>query len=242
MNNLIIGNGMFAKAFKKSNAKNCIFFCSGVSSSNEISELKFKREEILIYETLKSVDKQFIYFSSILAPQMSNEYYKHKINMENIISSISNNYLIIRLPQVVGEVLNDTLFPNFVSSIYQKKVLSIYKESSRTIIDIDDVIQTFDNIYKDNISNKTINLYPEYHFHPLKLMWLISKELNLKPNYYLVNKSSIQQFIEDNTIISYKLKINTNNYLEKIVKKYTKRIVRLLDKKTYQQLNKDTNE
>lgn len=102
---MIIGSGQLAKVFAKSQIKDdvCIF-ASGVSNSSCTDEKQFEREKNLLVDTLKkNSDKKFVYFSSCALSAIEypkNDYYKHKVNMEDIIKEHSNNYYIFRVPQL----------------------------------------------------------------------------------------------------------------------------------------------
>ena len=97
---MIIGNGLISNAFKEySNNEDYLIFASGVSNSGEDKDSEFMREFLLIKEYI-TTDSKFIYFSTI--NNGNSKYFIHKRNMENYISSNSKNYLIFRLPNVVG--------------------------------------------------------------------------------------------------------------------------------------------
>lgn len=232
MKSKIIGKGLLAKAFKNAKSDKCLFFCSGVSNSNEVFDEAFKREESLLIENLVlNTDKCFVYFSSILAPLEGNLYFKHKMRMEKLISIYSSNYLIFRLPQVAGEVLNTTLLPTFTKNIYKGENFLVYKNAERTIIDVDDIVEFFDVIYSLKLRNKIINLCPNYTFKPETLISLISTFLQKEAYYNLIDGGVKQDCLisEDEVgklILDY---FNIyDNYLEKVVYKYVPKIVNII--------------
>ena len=93
---MIVGNGMIAKAF--SDIENCIILASGVSDSCTSNIYEFKREEELIYKTLR-INKKAVYFSSI--SNSGTPYINHKRNMERIVLEYGNS-IVIKTSQVVG--------------------------------------------------------------------------------------------------------------------------------------------
>lgn len=207
-----------------------MFFCSGVSNSSEVRSSEFNREKKLLIEILtKKKDECIVYFSSILAPSESNDYYKHKFEMEQYIAQNSNEYLILRLPQVAGATNNQTLLPFFIKNIYEEKTLTVYKECTRSLIDVDDVVKGFDALYSESVVNKIIDFCPDYTFHPLELAEIIANYLgkNLKVN--LVDSKSIQTCSPSQEVLKQSLFGTKNSYLTKIVKKYSKSILALTE-------------
>lgn len=235
MQNNIIGNGLLARAFSNTIIDNSLIFCSGVSNSQEVQPEAFLREENLLKEALsKHNDKCFIYFSSVAAPTLANLYFKHKINMERLIKVSSNNYLIFRLPYVAGIALNTTLFPTIVENIYLQKKFTVYKNATRTIVDIEDVVEIVNIIAKQSIKNKVINVCPNYFFQPEYLVRLVSKQLGIEPFYDVVNLGDQLLCIQDDSfegIIISDFFSKKSDYLESVIKKYTPEIVKLINLK-----------
>lgn len=234
MTSKIIGKGLLAKAFRSTKSDRCLFFCSGISNSNEVSDEAFKREESLLKENLElNTDKCLVYFSSILAPLEGNLYFQHKMRMEKLISVYSSNYLIFRLPQVAGEVLNTTLLATFTKNIYEGKLFTVHKNAERTIIDVDDIVKIFDIIYESKQKNKIINLCPNYTFKPENLINLISIFLQKEANFNVVD-TGVKQYcpIDEGDIGRLILKYfhAHDNYLEKVVHKYVPKIVDIIIK------------
>lgn len=241
MTSKIIGKGLLAKAFRNTKSDKCLFFCSGVSNSNEVFDEAFKREESLLKENLElNTDKCFVYFSSILAPLEGNLYFQHKMRMEKLISIYSSNYLIFRLPQVAGEVLNTTLLATFTKNIYEGKNFLVYRNAERTIIDVDDIVNFFDIICDLKLRNKIINLCPNYTFKPETLINLISAFLQ-KEAYYNLIDSGVKQDCPINEDEIGKLILNYfnihDNYLEKVVYKYVPKIVDIIVKQENVNIN-----
>ena len=227
----VVGSGMLAKAFQKSDSRGCTFFCSGVSNSTETNPIEFEREAALLKKVLAfSKSNCLVYFSSILAPAKGNKYYEHKSNMEQLVKSQSNEYLILRLPQVAGNVLNNTLLPSFIKKIYFEEYFEVYSDAPRSLVDVDDVVKIFDKIYKDNIKNKTLNLCPGYFFQPVELTIIIGELLGKQPNMGIVKKESIQLCEPEPILSDYQYLLgDLDTYLKRVVNKYTKSIVEKLE-------------
>jgi hypothetical protein len=233
MKSEIVGNGLLAKAFKNSNSDDCLFFCSGVSKSNEILLSEFERESTLLNETIeRGENKCIVYFSSVLAPTEVNEYYIHKKKMEKLVTTKSKRYLIIRLPQVAGRVFNNTLLSNFIKNIYLEKKFEIYNNAPRTIVDVEDVVKIFDEIYKTHILNNILILCPSYYFQPIELVGIISMYLNKKADYSIIEKTSIQHCEPCVVVNRYQYMFgDLDKYLENVVRKYIDFIVYELNKR-----------
>lgn len=158
---MIIGRGLIAKAFEQyKDNDDVIIFSSGVSNSSEIRESEFEREESLLRSNLV-LDKKFIYFStiSVVDGSLKSPYINHKIKIEKIISENHDNYLIFRIPIVVGNNANDiTFFNSIKNKINNGEELKVFNVG-RYLIDIDDLSKILP-ILIDNHSekNKTLNI------------------------------------------------------------------------------------
>jgi len=225
----VVGRGMLARAFESNDLNDCLFFCSGVSKSSEKNIKEFEREKTLLIENMDlHNDKCFVYFSSILSSSRSNEYYNHKFEIEQYISQNSKNYLIIRLPQVAGKVLNNTLFPFLVKSIYSGSILKIFTTSKRAIVDVDDIYEGFNLIFKSGLRNRVIDFCPNYSFEPIELAQLISSYLKKNLNVEYIDCESIQECKPSIIVKELNLFDTKDVYLNKIVSKYTPEIIELI--------------
>ena len=232
----VVGRGMLARVFYKNTLEDCLFFCSGVSKSFEKNKEEFDREKELLVENMKIHEgKCLVYFSSILSTLRSSEYYNHKFEIENYIAKNAQQYLIFRLPQAAGKVLNDTLFPFFVRNIYFGNNIKIFSNSTRCIVDVEDVYRGLNLIYRKGIRNSVIDFCPAFSFEPLELAQLIASELNTVLNFELVNQESIQICSPSDDVSRLHLFSHKDLYLKNIVNKYTPEIVELIlhDEKAY---------
>lgn len=224
---MIIGSGLIASSFRESIDlfDDCVVFASGVSSSKETSDLEFKREADLILKTLtKNNGLKFIYFTTILAGITNNPYYDHKQEMENLIKSNSNNYLIVKLPQVIGEKGNQDNLVNFLkNSIIEGDEISIYKNISRSIIDVDDVTSIVYYV-KNKVTNKTIYISGFEKIKVLQICKIIGRILKIKPKIKLVKNTDYDDWTFENSYIVNqsmdKLESNRKGYIKRVLKKY----------------------
>jgi hypothetical protein len=128
---MVIGNGLLANAFcKYKENKDVLIFASGVSNSKLTEAAPFQREIDLVQKHL-NFKGLFVYFStcSVSDPTLQDsQYIQHKLNIENIIQKGSKNFLIVRLPNVVGVTSN----PNTMLNFFTRAVLNSHPIQSST--------------------------------------------------------------------------------------------------------------
>jgi nucleoside-diphosphate-sugar epimerase len=138
----IIGDGMIAQSFKKYNLESVCIFASGVSDSSEIDVTKYVKEFELLKKTLsENNDKLFVYFSTLSILRYDyTEYVKHKLFIESYIQNKSNNFLILRLPNIVGKTKSQNqLLPFFYNSLLENKTIQLNIETYRDLLDVEDL-------------------------------------------------------------------------------------------------------
>jgi nucleoside-diphosphate-sugar epimerase len=224
---MIIGRGMIAKAFGDSNNQlsDCILFASGVSNSRCEDLIEFERELSLLKSTLK-YNKRLIYFStsSIFDPNLeSSSYIKHKLHIESFIEGHFNEYIIYRLPNVVGKTKNkNTLINNFADAILTGTSVKLFKNSTRYIIDVDDVVNYV--LLTKNTSNCIINLNFNINYSITKIWKEIELVLEKKGKALVIDQGS--KYKIDNSLLISKLgnieipELNEVFYLRKTLQKY----------------------
>ena len=220
---MIVGSGLIAKAFEKYNYDNdVLIFSSGVSNSKENRSSEFEREETLIKEYI-NINKKFIYFStvSVVDGSKNSPYIEHKLNIEKFISENHNNYLIFRLPIVVGINSNKVTFFNTIKNkIINNEVIDIYNVK-RYLIDIDDLSSTLPIIIDDkNERNKTINVcYDNF----TTVIDIVNKlEFFLKTNSPKNFIESDSNYEVDNHFFKTKFPLDYYDYNDRLIEKYSK--------------------
>lgn len=222
----IIGNGLLAKSFleyKINKNYNCIIFASGVSNSSENNLNNFSKEIDLINQILlENKGSKIIYFSSIFINR-KNPYYQHKVEIENIIKNSSNDFLILRLPQLVGKGGNpNNIFNFFKDKINKGESISIIENSERSLIDVDDVRDFVFYSLENDISG-VMNFSSIKKISVLELAILMANNLNKNLNYNLLINTEISTIFENspeiNLFLEFK-KIEKKGYIEKLIKKY----------------------
>ena len=116
---IVIGNGLLASAVAKlpdSLVPTC-YFASGVSNSACCDLKEFDRERQLLLRSCKDLKSNITlaYFStcSIYDTPVDSMYVAHKCEMEHIVAQ-RGNYIVFRLPQVVGLSNNRATLTNYI--------------------------------------------------------------------------------------------------------------------------------
>lgn len=223
---MIIGNGLLGSGFIKSSDDydNYIVFTSGVSNSKEIRADDFKRERNLVLKTIREQNQlTFIYFSSVLAGINNNKYYNHKLEIEALIKKETSNYIIFRIPQIVGGVGNkNNLINYFKTSIKSEKEITIYKNVKRSLVDIDDLADIV-NYCKDTSIGKMIYFSGIEKIDVYDIVTQVGVVLNKKPIVRFDDCEDNNWTQENSPIIDQAINylgIEKSGYTEKIIRKY----------------------
>jgi len=192
---VLIGNGMLASYFENYLSNNgVLIFASGVSNSSQIDEKEFARERKLLEKNLKDNNgKLFVYFSSCSIEDSElkdTPYHIHKKNMEQVIKNNSNNYLILRLPNVVGNGGSKSTIINFlINKVRNGQKFELWKNATRNIIDVEDVYKIVSHIIENRIfNNTTINIAYGQNNKISDILKSIEKIFDKKALYTLVDK------------------------------------------------------
>ena len=216
---MIIGNGFLAQNFSHYlNDREVIFFVSGVSDSNEICESEFIREKQLLIKSISKMNNElFVYFSSCYVTHkdiLNSKYYHHKNDMESIIESSAANYIIFRLPQVVGNGGNKNNLINFLFRyIDNGKKFVLFKKATRNLINVSNVVNIVDFIISNGMyKNRIINIASNNNISMVELVDIIESILNKKAVFFIENTgSNIKIDVSKISKITKKLKIEFNN-------------------------------
>tara|TARA_Y100000389_G_C17429768_1_gene501812 strand:- start:708 stop:1388 length:681 start_codon:yes stop_codon:yes gene_type:complete len=224
---MVIGNGLIGSKFRNSKnvSSKALIFASGVSDSNANVSKDFKREKDLILDSMsKYNDLTFVYFSSILSGVSNNHYYTHKFEMENLIKSKTKNYLIFKVPQIIGfNGNNNNLIKHLSNTIKNGDNINLFKGINRALVDVDDIVKIV-NYCIENVKYGTINLSHIEKLNISEIALEVIKTLGVKPNVNVIENKNIINWDTPNSKIIDKaiidLGIDKNNYTNKIIKKY----------------------
>jgi len=228
---MIIGNGLIAKSFlKKHDKDDIVIFASGVSNSKEDNPKNFKREKDLLLKTLETHQEiKFIYFSTVLIGYKHNPYYSHKKEMENLIRLHSKDYIIFRVPQLIGSCGNNNNLINYlVGKIKSGESFKVYGNLKRAVVDIEDLVN-FVMYCENKISCKTVYVGGIEPISVVDLSKIIQYFFNVNDGNL---KMEIKDTNEDNRWTSLTspifkdylsdFSIESRGYTQKIIEKYIK--------------------
>jgi len=228
---MVIGNGLLAKAFSSyKDNEDVIIYASGVSNSKEESDYEFERELSKLNDyILNNNNKLLIYFSTCSVNDdflKDTKYVNHKIKIENLISENVSNFIIFRLPIVIGNTENKfTLYNFLLNKLSNNEELVIQKNAYRYIVDIEDVYTILSKMIDSRFFlNSVIDVSFSEKISVLNIVEQIKQEVNSKSKIkiieggskYDINTFIINSFMEKNEILISK------NYNENILKKYIK--------------------
>jgi nucleoside-diphosphate-sugar epimerase len=223
---MIIGGGLLATKFleRKEAFENHIIFASGVSDSSETDESAYHREIELVSNLIDENPNLFpVYFSCILIDGLPSRYYKHKLEMEKLIKSKSDRYIIFRVPQIVGRGGNkNNLFNFFRTSIINKDTAIVYSNVERSIIDIDDLVEIVKYCMWD--FQATYNISNIEKINALDLYNKIALGLNITPSVSIRETENNNNWIVENSpMVNRAIKdfeIQREGYTDKVIQKY----------------------
>ena len=220
----IIGSGFIAARFKKYHKflkkKKIIIYAAGISNSLEVNKKNLEREVLKIKNFIHNNKKKLIYISTCSVNDESRRrklYVKNKIKIEKIIKQESKEYMIIRLPEIIGKNKNPNTLTNFFyNKIVKDESFNVFKNSRRNLLDVDDAIKNCIKIIRSYRKNKkVINLLNKKFNTPLQIVNNFEKILKKKGIYKLQNNKIKKWSLKNNYYIYSK-----KNYLIKSLKKY----------------------
>jgi nucleoside-diphosphate-sugar epimerase len=217
---MVIGNGLIARAFSEYDKNDrYVIFASGVSDSSCVSEESFSKE-IDMVESHFGTRSKFIYFSSTMLMEKETEYFLHKRKIEDLISKNIEDYIIFRLPNIIGKGGNcNNIFNLFKDKIKNgDRIVAI--DSTRSMVDIEDLVRICE--YCFHMSRETIVLSEIERIGVADLALAISREIGIEAN---IEKSSKKEHIitKNSPIIDMaidRLGISREGYTKKTIKKY----------------------
>jgi nucleoside-diphosphate-sugar epimerase len=221
---MIIGNGIIANAVKSYDREDIVFFASGVSNSLETRPSEFERE----FSLLKRIhnenrEKKIIYFSTLSIHDQSKQkspYVIHKKEIEAYIQNHSENYLILRIGNIVGKGGNpNTLFNFLKAQIASNQGFALHTKARRLLLDIDD-ISLFLKANCLDAPNKIINLAFPYHYNLKEIVHAIEKRANQKASYSEEDEGDFYKVDFSEEINDFFAGINPEKYLEALTQKY----------------------
>jgi nucleoside-diphosphate-sugar epimerase len=221
---MIIGTGLIANSLKDIDSKDYLFFASGVSNSLETRDSEFEREFSLLKTTYEQhKEKKFVYFSTLSIHDQSKQnspYVIYKKNIEVYIQNNIENYLILRIGNIVGKGGNpNTLFNFLKKQIAIRNEFALHLKARRLLLDIDDISKFLES-HCLQLPNKVVNFSFPYNFDLKEIIAAIEKETHQKASYSEVNEGDFYKVDFEQEILTYFSGISPENYLETLTRKY----------------------
>ncbi len=223
---MVIGNGLIAKAFSKYIQNNDIMvFASGVSNSASTKESDYSRE----FEMLKQygqAEARFVYFSTLSVFDSSLEhtaYIKHKKQIEDYIQNHIENFVLFRLPIVVGRSANPHTLMNYIfNKIKNNETITVHTNACRFLIDVDDVTKYLSPIIESEMArSEMINVHLNNQIHISRLIELFEEQLGQTVLKEFVEKGSCYTANADMFLKYIKLtSMDTDKYAAELIRKY----------------------
>lgn len=227
---MIVGHGLIATAFAKKleNEIGLTVFASGVSNSSETRSDEFARESACLTQAMADFTGVFVYFSTCSVgdhERQNSLYVQHKKRMEKLVSRLPQ-YIIFRLPQVVGRTSNPHTLTNYIhTQILLESRLTLWKNAWRNIIDVDDIVGIAEYMIREpNLSYmcEVINIASPSPISILNLVEIFERLMNKKAHYDLIERGDHYNIdIESALCVANKLGIEFgSDYTEKVIEKY----------------------
>lgn len=177
---MVVGNGLIANAFLEYTERDqYIIFASGVSNSKEYRVQEFNKEKSLLMDTAqKHPYKTFIYFSTCAFYDEyfpENQYLIHKKEVEEWIIENVINFMIFRVPQIIGSKNKNQLLGFLNYQIQNQNTFDLFN-IERNLIDLDFLYKSVDFILQKKLyRNKILNLSYPINISVLEIVKIFEK-------------------------------------------------------------------
>jgi nucleoside-diphosphate-sugar epimerase len=221
---MIVGNGMIAKSLSVIDNENFLFFASGVSNSLCTDEKEYEKEKLLLEKHINT-DKKFIYFSSVNEYVINEKYLQHKLNIEKIITENTDNFIIFKISQLIGDNGNQNNFINFLYNNIINETYFNLIDTKRSLLCINDLVKICDYLCNIDYNGFFIINYIEL-LEVTDIIKIIEKITNKKSLINDIKKLS-QNINSNSDYVNEVLDklIDKNNYTEKLLIKKFKYIL-----------------
>jgi len=219
---MTIGGGIIAKSMRGMSTDATIF-ASGVSNSACTDTSEFLRERDLILA--QDHRKKIVYFStcSLSDASETNAYICHKLEMEKLISERFDNWLVLRLPTVVGSGGNPNNFFNFIASTLKRgDTLYVQSKVRRSLLDAEDIRILTQHLIEHE-SHQIVDVCLDNSRPVLEIVNYMRDLIGSKSEIVILDDKQNKEI--DNSLLR-RLnpegfsKVNIDSYNEKLTKKY----------------------
>lgn len=201
---MVVGSGMIAKALSRyAPDPEVTVFASGVSNSMETDPAAYARERKLLEPYLHQ-SATLVYFStsSLDDPALKKSaYVQHKIAVEQHIAATAKRYLILRLPNVVGQTNNPhTIFNAFKKKLLQGEEITVFTKACRYLLDAEDLDMLLRLLLDADLpKGMVLNLSYNNRMSIPEMVHMMAEELGVTPRVKAVEKGGCYA-VENKTI------------------------------------------
>ncbi|HEX4984471.1 MAG TPA: hypothetical protein VFV71_00235 [Burkholderiales bacterium] len=225
---MVVGDGMMARAFARyAQDAGTLVFASGVSDSLETDPLAFARERSLLEAARAGhPDALLVYFStcSVEDPDRKDTpYVKHKLAMEDAIAQMPGEWLVFRLPLVIGSGHRGATLAQFLyARISAEEKFQVWANATRYPVDVDDVVRIA-SVFIGNRRkvNRCINIALR-SFPVLEFVRVMQDIVGKPARYELLDKGAHYEIscpelreLPATSVLDY-----SGAYLERVLRKY----------------------
>lgn len=194
----VIGSGAIADRFASYGLQSRYLIFAGSTHNSSITNAEdISREELTLKMALDNVkgSATFVYFSSCSiddATQQSSPYVLHKKRMEAMVELSAQNYLIVRLPQVIGLLeYEGGLVNRLVNAIRSGERFKLWRDAYRNFIDLDHAYSIVHWVLQEKVVlNSTINVANPSTTQVSELVRTIEEIFGQAANYELMELGS----------------------------------------------------
>lgn len=221
---MIIGKGLIATLFLEHDTDEVVYFASGVSNSSETCADAFRREALLVEKTLnENPEKLLVYFSTCSiydSSKYNSLYVLHKLHMEELIKQKAKDFLILRVSNAVGKGGNANLLMNYLfRQINSHAPLTVHKNATRNLIDVEDVKHITLRYIESQQWNKIVNVAYTENFTILEIIKAFEQQLDKTADKTIENKG--EHYSIDVQALDYHFELTEKlDYLNRIITKY----------------------
>lgn len=194
---MVVGNGLVAQQFDRYRQEDhFLVFASGVSNSKTQNPAVYEREMQLLREQIRENDSRvLVYFStcSIYDPQeMGSVYVQHKLQVEELIRSQAEKFLVFRISNLAGRSANpNTLLNYFFNHIRSGVNFDLWTKACRNIIDAGHAYLLMDHILQNGLfPNQVINIANPVSYRVMDIVLAIENYLDIRSNFVEVDKGA----------------------------------------------------
>ncbi|MDR6515969.1 hypothetical protein [Chryseobacterium camelliae] len=221
---MIIGNGLIANSLQHIDTEAHLFFASGVSNSLETRSSEFEREFSLLKKSIESnKESKLFYFSTLSIQDQSkqdSQYIIHKLKLEDYIRKNAENYIILRIGNIVGKGGNpNTLFNFLKSQIKAEAKFNLHRRARRLLLDIDD-IPWFVSSRCSDISNDTVNFAYPYYYDLKSIVNVIQEHIGAEADYTESDEGDFYKVDFTEAVNTFFIETSPERYLKMLAEKY----------------------